>query len=53
MAGKDMIRAQWLKFMYNISQNQSSAVLGLPFGAWVKSEHANAIREAGMREVFP
>lgn len=49
---RDMIRAQWQKFMYNISQNQSSAVLGLPFGAWVKSEHANAIREAGMREVI-
>ena len=49
---QDMLRAQWLKFMYNISQNQSSAVLGIPFGAWQVSEDANIIREMGMREVI-
>ena len=48
----DMLRAQWMKFMYNVSQNQSSAVLGIPFGAWQVSEHANAVREMGMREVI-
>lgn len=49
---EDMIRAQWLKFMYNVSQNQSSAVLGIPFGAWAVSKHANIVREMGMREVI-
>lgn len=49
---EDMRRAKWLKFMYNISQNQSSALLGIPFGAWQVSEHANIIREMGMREVI-
>lgn len=38
--------------MCNVSENQSSAILGIPFGAWVVSEHANAIREAAMREVI-
>ena len=47
-----MLRAQWMKFMYNVSQNQSSAVLGIPFGAWQVSDHANAVREMGMREVI-
>ncbi|MFQ7552500.1 MAG: ketopantoate reductase family protein [Blautia marasmi] len=37
--------------MCNVSENQSAAILGIPFGAWVVSEHANAIREAAMREV--
>jgi len=49
---EDMLRAQWMKFMYNVSQNQSSAVLGIPFGAWQVSDHANAVREMGMREVI-
>ena len=48
----DMLRAQWMKFMYNVSQNQSSALLGIPFGAWQVSDHANAVREMGMREVI-
>ena len=31
---EDMERAIWLKYMCNVSENQSAAVLGIPFGAW-------------------
>ena len=48
----DMIKAIWTKFMCNCSENQSSAVLGIPFGAWHGNVHANFIREAIMREVI-
>lgn len=48
----DMIKAIWTKFMCNCSENQSSAVLGIPFGAWHDNVHANFIREAIMREVI-
>ena len=49
---KDMIRAIWRKFMCNVSENQSSAILGIPFGAWHSNEHANYVREAAMNEVL-
>ena len=48
---KDMERAIWYKYMCNVSENQSAAVLGIPFGAWSVSADANFIREALMREV--
>lgn len=48
---EDMERAIWYKYMCNVSENQSAAVLGIPFGAWSVSEDANLIREALMREV--
>ena len=46
------MRALWLKFMANVSENQTSAVLGIPFGAWQVSDEANALREDTMREVI-
>lgn len=49
---RDMIRAIWVKFMCNVSENQSSAILGIPFGAWRDSENANAVREMAMWEVI-
>lgn len=49
---KDMVQAIWLKFMANVSENQSSAILGIPFGAWQVSEQANLLRESAMREVI-
>lgn len=49
---KDMVRAIWVKFMCNVSENQSSAILGIPFGAWRDSENANAVREMAAREVI-
>jgi 2-dehydropantoate 2-reductase len=48
----DMIRAIWLKFACNVSENQSSAILGIPFGAWHVSEHANQVREMAFGEVI-
>ncbi len=48
----DMIHSLWFKFACNVSENQSSAILGIPFGAWQVSEHANQIREMAFREVI-
>jgi len=47
----DMIRGMWFKFMCNIGENMTCAMLGIPFGAFHISGHANAIRRSGMREV--
>lgn len=50
---KDMIHDLWRKFMANVSENQSSAILGLTYGAWHKDGNdANWIREAACREVI-
>jgi len=49
---EDMERAIWFKYMCNVSENQSAAVLGISYGAWCVSEDANFIREALMREVI-
>ncbi len=48
----DMIRGMWFKFMCNIGENMTCALLGIPFGAYHVSEHANVIRRNGMREVI-
>lgn len=47
----DMIRGLWFKFMCNVGENQTCALLGVPFGAYRLSEHANTIRREAMREV--
>lgn len=47
----DMIRGMWFKFMCNIGENLTCALLGVPFGAFHVSEHANAIRRQAMGEV--
>ncbi len=47
----DMIKGMWFKFMCNIGENMTSALLGVPFGAYQVSDHANAIRHKAMREV--
>ena len=49
---ENMIRAIWVKFMCNVSENQSSAILGIPFGTWRDSESANIVREMAAREVI-
>lgn len=48
----DMIRGMWFKFMCNIGENMTCAILGVPFGAFQVSEHSNAIRRNAMREVI-
>ena len=47
----DMIRGLWFKFMCNIGENMTCAMLGIPFGAFRISEHANVIRREAMWEV--
>lgn len=47
----DMIKGMWFKFMCNIGENLTCALLGVPFGAFHTSEHANAIRRESMWEV--
>lgn len=47
----DMIKGMWFKFMCNIGENMTCALLGVPFGAFHVSDHANAIRCKAMLEV--
>jgi 2-dehydropantoate 2-reductase len=47
----DMIRGIWFKFMCNVGENLTCALLGIPFGAYHVSDHANAIRREAMWEV--
>ena len=48
----DMIKGIWFKFMCNVGENLTCALLGIPFGAFQRSRHANAIRKQAMREVM-
>lgn len=47
----DMIRGLWFKFMCNVGENQTCALLGIPYGVFRYSDHANGIRREAMREV--
>lgn len=49
---KDMIRNMWFKFMTNVSENQSSAILRAPYGIWKISKEANHLREEAAKEVI-
>lgn len=42
----------WHKFMANISENQSQALLQVPFGAYAKSENADMVRLLLAREII-
>ncbi len=48
----DMIHAMWFKFMCNVGENLTCALLGIPFGAFRTSDNANYIRVSAMREVL-
>lgn len=48
---EDMVRGLWFKYMCNVGENMTCALLGVPFGAFRLSEDANAIRRGAMREV--
>lgn len=48
---RDMLRGLWFKFMCNIGENMTCALLGVPFGAFRTSAHASEIRRAAMHEV--
>ena len=49
---QDMVKAIWEKFVCNVSENQVAAILGIPFGAWGGSEHANTLRLMAAAEVI-
>lgn len=49
---ENMLRALWLKFCCNVSENQTSALLGLTFDSWPKNDHANFVREMAFREAM-
>ena len=49
---EDMIKGLWFKFMCNVGENLTCALLKIPFGAFRNSQHANEIRRAAMREVI-
>lgn len=46
----DMLRCLWVKFMGNVSENLTCALLGVPYGAF-QIPQADAIRHALMEEV--
>lgn len=48
----DMVHAQWHKFMANVGENLTCALLGIPYGGFRQSEHANMIRIKAMEEVM-
>lgn len=48
---EDMLKGIWFKFMCNIGENMTCALLGIPFGGFRESEHANWMRINSMREV--
>lgn len=48
---EDVLFSMWWKFMANVGENLTCALLSLPFGAFRYSEDANWIRHAAMREV--
>jgi len=48
----DMVLAEWLKFVCNVSENQVTAVLSIPFGAWWSSKEANELRLAVAAETI-
>ena len=48
---RDMKHALWFKFLCNVGDNMTCALLGVPFGVFTKSREANEIRVAAMHEV--
>lgn len=49
---EDMIKGIWFKYMCNIGENMTCALLGVPFGSFRESDHANWFRISAMREVL-
>ena len=48
----DMLRAIWEKYICNVSENQVSAVLNIPFGAWGACTDADRLRILTAGEVI-
>ena len=48
----DMLHGIWFKYMCNIGENMTCALLDIPFGAYHTNDHANWIRNQAMYEVL-
>lgn len=48
---EDMLKGIWFKYMCNIGENMTCALLGISFGAFRTDDNANWIRINAMREV--
>ena len=48
----DMVKAIWMKFVCNVSENPVAAVLDIPFGAWGANKHADFLRMKTAEEVL-
>lgn len=48
----DMIRGIWFKFMCNVAENMTCAMLGVPFGAFQVSEDARYFLLTAMHEII-
>ena len=48
---EDMVLGIWQKFMSNIGENMTSALLGVPFKAFQTSLHVNAMKNMAKKEV--
>ena len=48
---EDMLKGIWFKFMCNIGENMTCALLGIPFGGFHVSDHGNWVRIEAMKEV--
>lgn len=49
---EDIHYTMWYKFMTNVSENQTAAMLGMPYRAFQVNEHVGAICELASREVI-
>jgi 2-dehydropantoate 2-reductase len=48
---EDMLHGLWFKYMCNVGENMTCALLGIPFGTYCTNEESNVIRRAAMWEV--
>lgn len=49
----DIRKEMWWKFMLNVGINQTSAILGIPYGVYASSTDAQKLLAAACREVLP
>ena len=49
---EDIVQDQWAKYASNICYNLPQAVLNLPFGAYLDSEHVDFLKQKLFDEVY-
>jgi len=52
MIPENMLHSLWWKFMVNVGINQTSAILGAPYGVFQKGKEVQLLMESVMREVI-